>query len=608
MRDANLDEEDMLKTKALKDRIKNLLMPQKDDEESKNYEQIAQILNDENPEAENKITVDMVQKAIHKSYVKDKDFAGLYQLMLKEHMLEITKLRAAASKHKNQGGIWRHFPRKDKLQPEVDENGKQLSTDEVFERNLDECTELSTPQNWCTTRERNGIPYLNAGDFYVYIVNGSAEVGIRFEGEKIAEIAGPQLGGDREVPRKFWREVLQFVKKNNWEDRITGYFAKRHWEELLKERNLNQSFFQEDGTIDMAEIDEFAKLIITKPELYNRVDFNQFAAYKEFDQIKDIFQDACRQAWAIKIAQLNRLDALAAVEKMQTDLFPEMPDFVIKDPRFIVSIHARLANSYKDNPNYLQYVLPKVPQHWEIYPEGKEIFKEAVLAKLRTGIFWKGRAVGMSKKSAADKNAAITSSAYYNEMMKIIADFAADLNADPEFIAAMEAANNEAINAAVKEGFVSREMPQDTMENFLDDPENYETLKNKVISQILESPNVAKTESRKQTLMQRVYTQEYIESYLRALAPGIMRRKDKFTKLAIDILKGVLFANILNFPTFAPEFKRDDSIYAAYRTKYSNLVRKNFMWHIKANQSLLRFLTNGFRRSRFYKRNWSWSG
>jgi hypothetical protein len=156
-------------------------------------------------------------------------------------------------------------------------------------------------------------------------------------------------------------------------------------------------------------------------------------------------------------------------------------------------------------------------------------------------------------------------------MMKIIADFAEDLNSDPEFVAAMEAANIEAINAAVKDGFVSREMPQDTMETFLDNPENFEALKTRLIKQIVESPNAAKTEGKKQTLMQRVFTQGYIESHIIELAPEVMRRGEIFNKFKYAIIKGVLTRFILQFPLFEEKFKDDIDLYTAYKDKMLNL-------------------------------------
>jgi hypothetical protein len=557
LRDANFEAEDPVTDKEKAAKIKSLAFPKDVKAEPKNYQEIADEVG-ESPEK--------VKAQIHKMLLQSNAFGDLYKLMLKDHFLNAAKLREGAAK--DETAIWRHFPRKDKLQPEVDKDGKQLTAQQVFDRNLDECTALSTPQNWCTTRSWNGIPYLTAGDFYIYINNGVAEVGIRFEGENIAEIAGPQTGGDRSCPRKNWREVIRFITENGWEKNITGVYAKMHWQEILKERDLNKDFFKEDGSINETEVDEYIKLIISQPRMYNRLDIGLFHAFPEVIQS---FQKACIEGWGVEIANLQNYEAYKALERLQTDLYPEMPEFVQKDPFLVEAIHGRLAKGYEKNAPYLQFVMEKAPNHWEVYPKGKEIFKNAVLTALSSGIFWKARAIGISKKTKEEKEDIKKSNEAYNGIIKVISDYAPDLLTDIEFQAAMEAAKNESMSAALQDGFVAREMPENIMEDFLHDAANYEAIKNKIVNNITSAPDRAKSDASRLQSLDKVFTEKFIMSYINALAPNKMRKQQNFQKLSQDIIHSVLMFYILKYPLFEEKFKEQQDFYEAYKAKILTL-------------------------------------
>lgn len=79
---------------------------------------------------------------------------------------------------------------------------------EHFEANVDKLKMLSH-DNWCT-KSFNAEPYLKKGDFHVYMENGSPKLGVRFLGDKIAEIQGEK--NDTQIPFRYGKVALEHIK------------------------------------------------------------------------------------------------------------------------------------------------------------------------------------------------------------------------------------------------------------------------------------------------------------------------------------------------------------------------------------------------------------
>ena len=572
-RDADFTKENAITDKKELNFIISGLFPKDPTQEPKNYEQIAveltqnrQAAQDEGakaPAPANQIVVNAedVEKTIKKQYLKDGNFVDLYNLSKRNYFERLAKQEAVAG---DGNAYWKHYPRKDKLKPEVTPDGKTLTAQEVFDRNLDDCTALSEPQGWCTTRVWFGIPHLTNGDFWIYVVNGVAEVGIRWYGENIEEIAGPQNKGDRSCPRKHWREIIKFIAEKGWEKHITGPYAVMHWKEILKEKEQAKNFFNADGTLNQDEVSAFAKLIESSPQLYNRLDLAQFHAYPAAIAV---LQEACVVGWGRTLADVRADQIYRVIENLQNNILPDMPEFVRNDPRLIVAVHGKLASSYEKNPNYLRYVLQSVPDHLKVYPQGKAIFKNAVLNVLRTGIFWHTRAMGLAKKTPEEKAIIRKSREVYENLIKVIGDCVPELNDDKEFQEAIEAAKQESVDDAIKDGFVATEMPNKALDNFLAKPENFFQVQQYLVGKIVTSPERIKSQTAKLNMSKKIYTEEFLLKFIDSFAPAKMRRSEVFNKLKFAVIKEVLNRFITKYPLFEEKFKNDADIYSAYKDK-----------------------------------------
>jgi len=83
-----------------------------------------------------------------------------------------------------------------------------------FDSNVNKLRILSH-KGWCTTQER-AIEYLNSGDLYIYFKDKKPRVGIRANADKIQEIGGEK--NNRRLPLEYLDEVVDFAKKNNFND------------------------------------------------------------------------------------------------------------------------------------------------------------------------------------------------------------------------------------------------------------------------------------------------------------------------------------------------------------------------------------------------------
>lgn len=82
---------------------------------------------------------------------------------------------------------------------------------ENFEKNVSKLKILSH-KSWCT-KSFNAKPYLEKGDFHVYLENGQPKLGVRFVGEKVEEIQGEK--NNQRIPLPYFCEFEKYMKENN---------------------------------------------------------------------------------------------------------------------------------------------------------------------------------------------------------------------------------------------------------------------------------------------------------------------------------------------------------------------------------------------------------
>lgn len=489
------------------------------------------------------IGIQEIQDVIENDEVKSTNILSIYEKELNDYSIKSSKQQGNQEKDG-----WIVFPK------------KSDSTPEEFEKNIDDLTNFSVPNAWCTTRTWNGISYLTAGEFWAFVKGGRARVGFRFNGKDLVEIAGNQNlkeGVVRSCPLEYWKEVIQKVKENNLEGRIVDH-AKYHWDMIVKEKALNQSFFNQDGTPNMEEVESLKSDIETKPEFYERVANNDnFARYPE---ILESLKTACKRGWFRRIQEMRGDDAMLLAEKAAENA-QNMPDFVLADPAFQENVHGRLCVLYENNPERAKAVLEKIPNHWQVYPRGKDIFKNAVLKKYKDGLYWKANSFGVSRKTKKEKEKIAIAKNDLLELQDVIGRFMPELNEDVQFATESQQAKNESVIESIKNGYISQEMPKDTIESFFTDNNNIEQMSDLYAEKISNAHTAEFSRQTKDT----VFLNEFMDKEIQAIAPAWIRKLDGFVNLKNLVKKKVLSRNIDNYSKFDQEHKDNEENYQLYK-------------------------------------------
>jgi len=506
------------------------------------------------------IPVADIQHAINQNDSRNIDILKTYDKDLADHSIEASRQEFDGKGNKSG---WIKLPKKDKTQPRVDANGKQISAEEVYQENLETLHNFSVPNSWCTTKNSNGPIYLSAGDFWILVKEGKGVVGIRFGDQNILEIAGDQSyagGVSRSCPREYWREITDIIAREGLEDKITGYSAKAHWEEILKERNLNKSFFNDDGTPNIEEIEDFKKHLLSNPLLFNRVTENE--KFQEYPEILEQLKDTCKQGWFKKIQGMQGNDALHMAQNV-ADNAQNMPDFVLADPDFIDNVHGRLTALYANNPESIKQVLDKVPNHWQVYPRGKEVFKQAILNKYREGMYWRANAYGASRKTKEQRNRISVAKMALDQLQEAIGKYMPELNEDKAFEADLNLVKAESSAIAINEGYFSQEMPRQAVEQFFLNPDNLEKLSNEYAERISKAHEIPYKRQTEDT----VFLDAFMDREINSIAPGWIRKLPGFQNLSAITKKKVLSLNIEKFKLFEDHYKQNPELRALYKQK-----------------------------------------
>ena len=117
----------------------------------------------------------------------------IYKTKLQSYYLDDTQTRPGETSTK-----WVKIPSKSHDPEHFDENVEKLKT-------------LSY-KTWCT-KSFNAEPYLEEGDFHIYLENGQPKVGVRFVNDKIQEIQGEANNG--RIPLKYLSTVEEHIKEDD---------------------------------------------------------------------------------------------------------------------------------------------------------------------------------------------------------------------------------------------------------------------------------------------------------------------------------------------------------------------------------------------------------
>jgi len=137
-----------------------------------------------------------------------------------------------------------------------------------FQDNVNKLVGYSVPNGWCTGSGM-AVPYLTKGDFYLYILDGKAEVAIRMDGGRLAEIQGER----NRAPFAYTEEIEEFLNAKGI-DPGNDY----HYAELMEAKKLN------DNLLDPQKYKKFVEQITKEPRLIDRLS-------KENRQNPEVVQD-----------------------------------------------------------------------------------------------------------------------------------------------------------------------------------------------------------------------------------------------------------------------------------------------------------------------------
>ena len=139
-------------------------------------------------------TVEEAQHKVDNEKNLQFNFEKMYKLNLQKNYLSTDKEKTLDENL----NCWIIIPSKEQDPKNFDKNVEKLK--------------LFSHDNWCT-KTYNARPYLNDGEFHVYMENGKPRLGVRFVGDKIQEIQGPK--NNSIIPLNYSDIVTEHIEKYN---------------------------------------------------------------------------------------------------------------------------------------------------------------------------------------------------------------------------------------------------------------------------------------------------------------------------------------------------------------------------------------------------------
>lgn len=186
-----------------------------------------------------------------------------------------------------------------------------------FLANVDKLVGYSVPNGWCTGSGM-ATPYLSKGDFYLYIVDGKAEVAIRMDRDQLAEIQGER----NKAPFAYTDEIEEFLKAKN-----INPSEDYHYQELMEAKKLNENLR------DPNKYAKFVQQISDEPRLVEKLSKENRTDPKVVqDVVKAIDQGVRKRDERDYYWHLNGYVAYYSElpEDIRAQLLPDTVEFVIQ--------------------------------------------------------------------------------------------------------------------------------------------------------------------------------------------------------------------------------------------------------------------------------------
>ena len=179
---------------------------------------------------------------------------------------------------------------------------------EHFEENVNKLKALSC-KSWCT-RSTHAESYLNNGDFWVYLENNKPKLGVRFDGDKIAEIEGEK--NNQKIPLNYLDTIKTFVADHGFEgaendiknaknakeqikelhEKYSKDFENNKYDKILNELGI-QTTVLDNGMLELTEFDQpynftFEELGLDENELFKQVEKISKTANFIYSKVTDL--------------------------------------------------------------------------------------------------------------------------------------------------------------------------------------------------------------------------------------------------------------------------------------------------------------------------------
>lgn len=150
---------------------------------------------------------------------------------------------------------------------------------EHFEENVEKLKVLSH-KNWCT-KSFNAEPYLEDGDFHVYLEDGKPKLGVRFVGNAIQEIQGELNNG--KIPLSYLEEMQKHISENNLQ------LTQNATEEIEKAEQVNKEVRKIKNDLKDAIEKNNVKTIFKYFNIKVKEDKNGYLTISRYDEPSESF-------------------------------------------------------------------------------------------------------------------------------------------------------------------------------------------------------------------------------------------------------------------------------------------------------------------------------
>jgi len=223
-----------------------------------------------------------------------------------------------------------------------------------WEENVKKLMEYSVEPGWCTAQDYNAKPYLTEGDFWLYLVDGSAKVAIKLldPDNKIDQIRGK----NNYSPKEYWEPIVDLFEKKNLDQTSMEY------QTATKGKYVNEDFNAKP---------EFRQQVIKEA---SEGKFNNVDLLTNENKNRDDLKEAIAKGWVIKLGRTYYSDS---------DSLESVPKEFLSYPEVFEKLKGKWLMLLETHP--VKAFKSKIPRAIKRTPEFQVSLAEAVMEALTHG-------------------------------------------------------------------------------------------------------------------------------------------------------------------------------------------------------------------------------